>query len=104
MFKNLLLFLICALAVTFSYASSRDPTCPPQKTASEGMILGDLQIKSIMISPHKKLVVIGDRYLTIGDEVMGAKIVAIDEDTVTFQGKNGQFIIAMFQPIVKNYK
>lgn len=90
--------------VTFGYAGSRDPTCPPQKTASKGMILGDLQIKSIMISPHKKTVVIGDRTLTIGDEIMGARIVAIDKDTVTFQGKNGRFVIAMFQPIVKNYK
>jgi hypothetical protein len=103
MFKNFLL-LICAFAVSLGYASSRDPTCPPGIAASNGMISGDLQIKSIIISPRTKIVVIGDRYLTIGDEIMGVRIVAIDKDTVTFQGKNGRFVIAMFHPIVKNYK
>ncbi|KPJ68030.1 MAG: hypothetical protein AMJ43_01035 [Coxiella sp. DG_40] len=103
MFKFLLL-LFCVFLVPFAYADMRDPTCPPGMNSSYAeTFASDLQIKSIIILPHKRSVVIGDRHLTIGDKIMGASIVAIDKDTVTLQGKNGRFTIAMFHPIVKNF-
>lgn len=103
MFK-FFLFLFCIFAIPLAHANLHDPTCPPGMNPSYGGAFGsDLQIKSIMISPHKRTVVIGDRHLTIGDKIMGARIVAIDKDTVTLQGKNGRFTVAMFHPIVKNF-
>jgi len=95
-------FLIGLGLATFAYANLHDPTCPPGMTQPyNGSTRGDLQIKSIMITANEKTVIIGGRHLTIGDKIMGAKIVAIDQDTVTLQGTSGKFTIALFHPIVK---
>lgn len=101
MFRVIGILIGLSLA-TFAYANLHDPTCPPGMTPPyNGSTRGDLQIQSIMITANQKTVIIGDRHLTIGDIIMGAKIVAIDQDTVTLQGQSGQFTIALFHPIVK---
>jgi len=102
MFRKLV-FLFCILIIPYAYAKFHDPTCPPGMSQPyNGTTKGDLQIKSIMITPNEKTVIIGDRHLTIGDRIMGARIIAINQNTVTLQGTNGKFTIAMFHPIVKN--
>jgi hypothetical protein len=101
MYKIIGILILFGLA-TFAYAALHDPTCPPGMTQPHnGSARGDLQIQSIIITAHKKTVIIGDRHLTIGDKIMGAKIVAIDQDTVTLQGQSGKFTIALFHPIIK---
>ena len=99
---RILSLLFCFGFITSAFAAVHDPTCPPgHHSYVNGKELGDLKVQAIFITPTKKRVIIGNKNLTIGDKVMGAKIVYIDEHAVTLQNGRGKFIIKIFQPITK---
>ncbi len=99
---KIILILIC-LFTTSSYAQElRDPTQPlaidPKQLSNEQGIV----VKGVIISPTQKLVYIGNRTLTIGDEIMETKIVAIEQDAVKLKNQDGEIItISIFKDILK---
>ena len=99
----MMLFCISSMTVAYAKLPLRDPTRPPWVNTRPGAeYVGNLQVKAILIAPTGKTVIIGKQHLTIGDTIMGAKIIAIDAHKVTFRGRHGTFTVAMFQPIVKH--
>lgn len=71
----------------------RDPTRPPDAMDDKSGI----RVRAVFISPHRKMLLINDRYFTIGDEVAGGKIIDIQSDTIYLQGKSGKFTIPVSQ-------
>lgn len=99
---KIILILIC-LFITKAYAQElRDPTRPlaiDPKQLSDGQ---GMAVKGVIISPAQKLIYIGNQTLTIGDEVMGTKIVAIEQDAVKLKNQDGEIItISIFKDILK---
>ncbi|MCK4609119.1 MAG: hypothetical protein KAT71_06535 [Gammaproteobacteria bacterium] len=95
-------FILLFCMISSAYATLHDPTAPPGMSAHKSALAnGDFQVKSIIIAPQQKSVIIGTKSYTIGDKVMGAKIIAISEHMITLQGRSGKFTIELFQPINK---
>lgn len=106
MYRKTVLILFFLLIDFSIYAEElRDPTQLPNidfKQLANDTNFNNFLIKGIIISPTQKLVFIGDRQLTIGDEVSGGKIADIQQDSIKIKSKNNEVIaISMFNTILK---
>ena len=67
-------------------ASLPDPTRPPQRfavpTTSDLVVADNWQLGSILIAPQRRVAVINGRPLSVGDQVGGAKVMAIESGQV----------------------
>lgn len=103
--KLRIIFAIIALTILnlpIQAAVERDPTRPPDSTVMAGV--GDIKnfkIDAIVITPQKRYIRIGDREFQVGDEILGAKIVAITEQQVKLKNQNDELTISIFEPINK---
>jgi hypothetical protein len=96
---RILFLLSCLTTVAIHGQELRDPTQPIKIDAGSN---NSFAIKAIIISPTKKLVLIGSRTLTIGDEIMGKKIIDIDSNMVKLKADDGEIInLSMFDTILK---
>lgn len=80
-----------------SAASLPDPTRPPQRflapAASGPIVADDWQLGSILIAPQRRVAVINGRSLSVGSQVSGAKVVAIEADQVRLRRGNREFVL-----------
>lgn len=102
MFKVILL-LGCLIVISIYAEELRDPTQPIKIDAeTQAMYSGSPTINSIMIFPTKKTVMIGSHTLTIGDKIMGKKIIAIEPHSIKLEIADGNIItISIFKTILK---
>ncbi|MCX7961668.1 MAG: hypothetical protein N2653_08860 [Burkholderiales bacterium] len=56
---------------------------------------------AILIAPDRRLAVIGDRIVRIGDEIGGARVVRIREGSVTLRRDGAEEELSLFQGIQK---
>lgn len=79
-------------------AELRDPTrpgwSPPTDDAATNKPTPRL-LTAIVIGPQRRLALIGDRYLAVGDLLGDARLIRIDFDQVVLQGRDGQRILRL---------
>jgi MSHA biogenesis protein MshK len=74
------------LITSISYAQLPDPTRPPnyqQNTTTTGE--SKLRLSSILIGPQRRIAVINDQTLKVGDSIMDYKIIKIEAKAVTLK-------------------
>ena len=100
MFK---IFVIAVGLFVFSQVSYArfDPTRPPyyRDTTGETIRQSDLAVTAIIISKDRKVAVINNEVLKVGDEISGLKIVDIDANQVRFFGHDGYFSVSLRESI-----
>jgi hypothetical protein len=83
-------------------ASLPDPTRPPQRfiapVASGPVVADNWQLGSILIAPQRRVAVINGRPLSVGDQVSGAKVVAIEPGQVRLS-RGGREIMLDLLPV-----
>lgn len=96
-------FLLCFLILNTVYAEElRDPTLPLKIDATQNIDDNPLAIKAIIISPTKKIVLVAGRTLTIGDELMEKKIIAIEADSIKLKADDGKIVdVSMFDTVLQ---
>lgn len=95
--RNWLLGLIC-LSVCFSGAAQRDPTAPMSSSGASG---SPYKIEGIFITNSKRMVLIGGKYLIVGDMVNGGKIIAILKDRIVIESGRGKKVYPFTRNIRK---
>ena len=87
-------FLITALMVGTenTYAALLDPTKPVDFSAREG---NGFVLSAIVIASDHRLAVINGKIVHVGDEVNGAKVTAINKDTVAIDGPDGKHSLVL---------
>jgi len=93
--------LILIAAIAFAQ-QMRDPTRPPNVSTVSDLLPTSKAVLSILISGHRKLVYIGNRYLGVGDEYLGEKIIDIKPDAIYLEGRNGVITIPLSVPQLKS--
>jgi hypothetical protein len=94
--------LSCLIIVSAHAEELHDPTRPIKIDASQTANDNSFAIKAIIISPTKKLVLAGGSALTIGDELMGEKIIDIASNSVKLKTNTGEIIdVSLFDTILK---
>ena len=80
------LFALLIPVARIDAASLPDPTRPPQRfnapADSSPAVADNWQLGSILIAPQRRVAVINGRALIVGDQVNGAKVVAIEPGLV----------------------
>ncbi|MCK4870651.1 MAG: hypothetical protein KAS93_06040 [Gammaproteobacteria bacterium] len=102
MFKCVTLLVLIVFSCV-AWAAFHDPTRPPNVTALAGVLGADLSIQGVVIEGSKKQVLVGGKYLNIGDEIAGAKIIAINHDGIKLQTRSGVISVSLFAPVKKQY-
>lgn len=106
MFRRQEMLLICAglLAALMpvdksSAASLQDPTRPPQRfvtpVAPESVAINNWHLGSILIAPQRRVAVINGCALSVGDQVHGAKVVAIEPDQVRLRQGRREIVLVL---------
>lgn len=74
-----------------------DPTLPPyyRDVESETIRKADLSVTAIIVSKDRKIAVVNDNIVRVGDTLSGLKIVDIDENQVKFFGHEGYFSVPL---------
>ena len=102
---RIFLSLSCFFIALVHAQELRDPTRPIKIEASQTTDNNAFIIKTIIISPTKKTVLVGGRTLTIGDEIMGEKIIDINSNSVKLKTDSGEIIeVSIFDTILKKAK
>ncbi len=102
--RLLLILLLSAGASAYAEAPLHDPTVPPSHGGAwiqeKKPTKPDWLLTSILISPARRLATIDGRSVTVGDEVSGGRVVAIDAGTAVlrYKGKNYQLSLLPATP------
>lgn len=92
------LISLLLLSSASTAAELRDPTrpgwSPPTDEAAANKPAPRL-LTAIVIGPQRRLALIGDRYLAVGDLLGDARLIRIDFDQVVLQGRDGQRILRL---------
>ena len=102
MFKCVTLLVLIVFS-SMACAAFHDPTRPPNIAALAGVLGADLSIQGVVIEGSKKQVLVGGKYLNVGDEIAGAKVIEIDHDGIKLQTRSGVISVALFAPVKKQY-
>lgn len=97
---NKVIFFYFILAILFSqtiYAEIRDPTRPSGYEESGG----PSEVNAIIISSDRRIAIIGEKSVKVGDELFGEKVIAIDRDSVTLEGSNGRTVLHLIDKSIK---
>jgi MSHA biogenesis protein MshK len=88
------------LAVPLAAMDLADPTRPPDSLravappASEEP--GALRLRSILVSPERRVAVISGRRVQVGDRIGGADVVSISSTTVQLRGPGGRVTLSLW--------
>lgn len=97
------LSMLCIFIAQTTWAENlRDPTRPvisPPSASSSPIQTGDLQ--AIIISSGRRLAIFNGRPLTVGSELAGLKVVAIEANAVHLAGPGGKMILFLFNQTIK---
>lgn len=106
--RNLCLALLLMPLVVIAATELRDPTQPllPILPTTNQEVINvepqEINISAIFIDQQKSRVMIGKNFFTLGDKILGYKIIAITPDSITLQAENGsKSQIAISYPAVK---
>lgn len=107
MFKNIIALCVLIL-IPLQYAlgdnlnNLHDPTRPANALTPIKKSAGNLKVDAIFLGKEKNTVIIGGQALTIGDIIMGAKIVAIKPDCLILADNKGEFTVKTTQIDIKS--
>jgi len=80
-------------------ASLPDPTRPPQRfvapTAAGPVAEDSWRLGSILIAPQRRVAVINGRSLSVGNQVSGAKVLAIEPGRVRLRRGSKEFVLEL---------
>lgn len=100
MVKLIAIILLVVSAPT--WAALVDPTKPPNYQAEVGEDGKPAEpmysLKMVLIGTERKLALINGRMYSEGDEVNGAKILAIHEDSVEVLKDSGELLLLLVEP------
>ena len=99
MSKRILPFLFIFLPMVIWANPLHDPTCPGN------LLIGDsnyIKIDAIIIGQNRKLVTVDGQTLGIGEFVRGAKIVAINPDSIILQDDRGEYAVKVANAVIKS--
>jgi len=82
-------------------AKLRDPTAP-FGTTSTRVLENNFQIDGIFIGPNSRIVLINGQRFSVGDVIMGAKIIAINPREIRLQDDTGEYTVLMSSVSVKH--
>lgn len=102
MFKYVALLAFIVFS-SCAWAAFQDPTRPPNIAGLVGVLGADLSIQGVVIEGSKKQVLVGGKYLNIGDEIAGAKVIEIDHGGIKLQTRTGVISVSLFAPVKKQY-
>ena len=101
MYKILLACICCFVAANSYAANPHDPTRPYGMNVISELLPPGVRVSSILISKDRKVAVIGGRYVTVGETLLGAKVVDIQPYAVYLQGPPGIFTIPILSDAIK---
>jgi hypothetical protein len=101
MMVMMLALLTVILYSSLSCAVLRDPTQPPSGIEAQRTLTpGDLVLTGIVISPNRSVAVINGLNKSVGDEIVGLRIVKIYANTVELAGPSGKISLLLSgQPV-----
>lgn len=82
-------------------AKPRDPTQPSTMVIEAG---GSQQLTAIIVSPQRKIAVINDEIVKIGDIVLGKKVIAIEPSSVILEDAEGRTVLSVYDLSIKTEK
>lgn len=82
------------------YADSPDPTRPTNYMGEENSSPGELT--AVFVSAKRRIAIIGEISVKVGDDVSGEKVVAIEPDSVTLEGINGKRVLYLTNKNLKH--
>lgn len=97
-FPIFLCFLVLGLTSLRSSAVVHDPTRPVNVSASSTsqIPIGVYELQSIIIGKGRRLALINDKFVGVGDTVGGAKVVNIDRNSVVISEAGQRRTIQLF--------
>jgi len=85
-------------------AQMRDPTKPPPEDYALYASNGGFKVRAIYAGPEHYVAVINGKTVTVGDEIYGAKIVAITPCEVDLKNENKEFSVSLCYDVKKEVK
>ena len=98
-----LILALCLIACALGAAADTlpDPTRPPNFTAGDSLPEGGMVLQSVLISPARRIAIIGGQAVAVGDRIGEAQVVAINEQEVTIREGKDTRTLRMFTGIEK---
>lgn len=88
--RAILLFIGAGLFCTIVDATiQRDPTRPIDYTAEEPIVRYPFKLTSIIIAPNRRVAVIDDHIVKVGDPIQDQQVLSIESNYVQLQGPAG---------------
>jgi hypothetical protein len=98
------LLALAVLSLLMGFDSLRDPTRPPGYLVTGANTADPLQLSAIFIYPHRRIAVIGNQSLTVGDKFGEYTITTITPNTVELVGPAGKLELLQLLPSVRQVK
>lgn len=103
MMIRILFMMVCLsllLKAPMAFAEMDDPT-RPYAINTQDKKTGPLDLMTILISKYRKLAIINNQMVKIGDYVGENQVVAIDPNTVQLEGRDGKIMLFLIANPVK---
>lgn len=100
--KLLICYLITNILLwnTHIFAQLRDPTRPVSFTDTDSS--SPWQLSAIIISAKRRVAVINDKSMQIGDIVFDQKVIAIESNYVILEGPEGKMTLYLLDKQIKH--
>ncbi|MBA3581100.1 MAG: hypothetical protein H0W44_01465 [Gammaproteobacteria bacterium] len=116
MYKSFFMIVAAVLCFGFGYGYGclayaveglRDPLRPAQAVSASNHVVrsGEVQspwrLQSIFISPERRIAILNEKLVSVGDRVAGAEVMAIEANKVVLQSAGSRFAVNMHTKILK---
>lgn len=103
MYKAMVIILVLYVSgVSCAYALLRDPTKPPANiTMPTAVSPASFQLTAIIIGVNRRFAVINGLKMQVGDEILGERVIEINNNTVQLEGPNGKLVLFLFGKPIK---
>lgn len=91
------------LTMQIAWSQLNDPTRPANYLGTDGS--GGrhyMTVSAILTSAKRKIAIINNQSLQVGDTIGNAKLIAIGANSVQFRDSAGDFTVILHEPIRKN--
>jgi hypothetical protein len=102
MFKVMVCMIIGVFGLVSTGYARFDPTRPADYRdvgAKKFVRKVDIAVTAIIIADDRRIAVVNDYVVKVGDEILGVKITGIDKDKVSFRGHEGDFSVPLHIPV-----